>query len=504
MNYLFVFVFCITFLFGNTIKYIDSPVIYLNTKNLTEILFENNREIKKLRLELKNLYLDEMKNESKFDWNLIVNSQFYSLHLPENDSNLLSGNKNSRNSYSVALRKNFITETLLELELKRIRTDSNSLETPRTKNKLRDLNASPVTFTDSLRVMLSQEFLQSNFGKSEKKNIRILMINQKINEKQIFEKISKILSDTMIDFWNLKITQLDIKTAKKKLENTNQIYQISLKNTKKGLYKKYQPYLWQGELLNIKNEILRLTLKKNAQVRKIRQILNINPKISLLFENPKIRIKKMEDFQTAYKYAFQNRAETYVLRKKKEILKNQIQIAKFKNRPSLSLKIQYSPVEISNDSDFSKFWAVNNHLLSSRNTENKAFINFSHTLDKRYDEVKDLKVNYKKLLVEEKDIKIKIRNEILHLRNQINYYKRAINKQKKIKSENQIYYRKFFREFQLGKENQTDLKLTLDTLIDSIRQLNVTQINYEISILKYQLAKNSLEKKIKLIKDFKE
>ena len=478
--------------FSDMVDYLEAT-LSLNSKRLTHLMLRNNLEIKKKKLQIKEIKINELKNEAKFDWNLILNSQYYSLHLPENDSNLYTGNKNSRVVYSASLQKKFKADTTLQLEARRIRQDSNAFESARNANIIQNYNAFPVIFTDSLKVTLSQEFLRSNFGEMEKRNIKILQLNQKINNKNIFYDISKTLNNSLANFWNLKLIELNLKSTNQKYKNTQNLYYISNNNRQIGLNKNYNPYLWNGELLRIRNEILKLEQKKKQKLRLLQKSLNLNKRIKLVIEDEIIDEFKNLEFEQDYKYALKHRADIYVLKKKKDIIKHQIKMAYLKRRPSLSLKVEYSPIEQSNKSDVYKFVAkqTEKNLLFSPNTENKASINFSHRLNQNDGEIKELKNNYKKIKLDEDYTKLKIQDELLDLKNNIDYHKQSIKQQKEIRKETRTYYYGLLKQFRVGNVNSTIIKNALDSFIDSTKELNRIKINYQILLFQYMLAKNS-------------
>lgn len=473
-------------------------VLRLTLREAVNHVLEKNITIQNAKMEYVKADGSELKNESQFTWNLIGGITVFKTTLPNNRNNIFLGTKQSQDKISVGVEKNFRTGTYAKLEGSTTRFDTSAFEDPATTPSSLSQLAIPPQYTSALTITLSQELLKYGFGETQKHKDAILRQNTVVKREELIYTLSQLVVQTLIQYWSLNIYDSNVKTLEELQSNTKNIRDLTARKRNLGLSEGFEVNLWSSILSQTAANLEKAKVSRREAERVLIRILNADPSS---------RVEGVTDLQETvptdfdvekdYLYALEHRTDLRNLRKQREIAELNLKIKEAEDMPSLKISGAYSTRGQNIVSPQQNVTDTNRGIASFKYPEAYAAFQFSYPLwDKGIKaDIRNAKLDVENLEKKETELKLSIKEELSNRYAAIVAGKDIFEGAKKRREEAGKFYRGLSERFRQGRFTAVAVKTALDNLIQSELQVTQAKIQFNIDILRYELAKNHIFEK---------
>ncbi|HMY65720.1 MAG TPA: TolC family protein [Leptospiraceae bacterium] len=474
----------------------------LSMKELVQKAVENSPEIRNTSFELIKTDSGFLKSQSKYSWRFLGNVDSQKSVLPDNISNFFTGTKISQDKYGAGFEKLFQTGTYFKLEASNTRFDSNAFEDP-VKNALNGFSALaiPPLYTGAITATLSQDLMKNTFGLQDRNIQKILKNQAEIGKLDLTYKLSNTVVDSLVSYWNYMISDSSVKTMEQLRKNTRNIRDLTAQKTGLGLSEGFEINQWNALLAQSENQLERSKLEKEEARRKLVRVLNLPSdtefsEITDLVED----LPSDMNYEKDLDYAFTNRTDWKVLGLRKELANLSLENAKDSRLPSVKATAMYSAKSQTLISPQHNFTDGQNGVFTNKYKEMTANIRVTYPLFDQgvYADNRDAKIQEFQVRIQEDDLRKEITDDVRIKHDTVLISHKILLNSKKMKKESQAYYRGLLGSYQAGRFNALAVKNALDSLVQNDLQETQAKINYNINLLRYEVAKNSLLNKFEI------
>ena len=464
----------------------------LDLKTAISRTLKDNTFIQRKLTEIEQNKLPAKKYTGQFNWNLTGKAESYKTTLPSNQNNLLSGNKMSRDYLAVGLEKNFATGTYFHLETGAARFDSNSFESPNAPAMFKYL-AIPPQYTGTLTVKIQQELLKNSFGKNHANQFELFKNEYETGLQNLVLQLTGIVTDTIVKYWTLEVYRYSVITFQELEDNTKFIRDITRRKTGLGISEPFELNHWNALLLESSNQLDNAILQKNIAEKELYRILNTTQDIQIK-NVTELETKKLEfDLDQDIVFAYANRIDLQILQKQKEFYALKKKAALLAAGPSLGVSLEYTTLGQNTKSPMQNYYSSQG-VFSFKYPELKGQFQFSYPLSdlKTETEIEDYEASMLETQEEIDNLKNEIRKEmeLRHLKIASDF--QVFQDAEKILAQTELFHNKLKYKYRSGKYNSELVKNSLDMLTQARMKLIQSKINYNVSILLYELSKNNI------------
>lgn len=474
----------------------NKPVLHLSLKEAVNYVLANNLTVKNAKMEYVKADSDFLKNDSKYAWTLVGSFTSVKTGLPSNRNNIISGTKISNDRMAIGIQKQFETQTYFSFEVSNTRFDTNALESAASAAPLGALGpllAAPPQYTSALTATLSQELLKYSFGKTDKQRRKMLQQNAVIKRDNLIDTLSRLVVQTLVDYWTLSVYDSQVATFEKLERNTRAIRDITARKTGLGLSESFELNQWNSAVMNTQNSLEKAKLARDTAERNLVRVLSVDPSskiagITDLQDKIPADIRPEKD----YEYALLNRIDLKNLRRQKEVADLDLKIKEAEDMPSLKISGRYSSQGQTFLNPQANFVNPDTGVLSFKYPDMNASFNLSYPL---FDlgikaNIRDAKIKVKVLAKQEEDLKEQIKEELNDRFASLSSGQELLDSAIRQRDEAESYYKGVQVRYSQGRFTAVVVKLALDNLINAELRLAQAKINFNVDLIRYNLAKN--------------
>ncbi|PJZ65325.1 TolC family protein [Leptospira wolffii] len=471
-------------------------VLKLSLKEAVNFVLENNITVKNAKMEFVKADSGELKNLSQYAWTLVGSLSTTKTTLPNNNNNFFTGQKIANDRATVGIQKQFQTQTYFSLELSHTRFDSNAFESQASAARLGALGpllAAPPQYTDALTFTLSQELLKYSFGRTEKNRQKVLKQNVVIQKDQLVDILSQLVVKTLVDYWTLSIYDSQVETFEKLERNTRSIRDLTTRKRNLGLSESFEVNQWNSALTQTQNSLERAKLSRSEAERNLVRVLNVDPSskvagITDLQDKVPTDINPEKDYQ----YALANRIDLKNLVRQREIADLELRIKESEDMPSLKITGSYSTRGQTFLNPQTNYVNPETGMMSFKYPEKTFGFALSYPL---FDtgiqtDIRDAKLKKELLEKQETELKLTIREELENRYTAIVAGQDLLETALRRRDEAEKFYRGVQQRFNQGRFTAVIVKSALDNLIQSELMVAQARINFNVDIIRYDLARN--------------
>lgn len=471
----------------------------LSIAQAIEQVIENNTIVQNAKLEIVKADSPEWKNESKYSWRALASIQSAKQLFPSNRNNIFAGTIRSQDKISAGIEKQFKTGTYFKTEISTIRFDVNAFENPDSSTSgFASLLAAPPMYTGAISATLSQELLKYSFGKNEEEKEKLLKNQTLLVRENYINILTQLVVKILVDYWSLSIVDSRIATYEKVSKNTEEIRRLTLRKTGLGLSEGFEVNQWNQAYLKTQSLLEKSKVDRIEAERNLIRILNVDTSSSIegvtdLSETLPTNINIKSDIE----YALAHRTDYLILKREREIAKLALNTALAEDDPSLLATVSYSSIGQNFLSPQENFIARQRGVTSFMYPQVAAELKMSYPLwdlgikAAIRDAETNLKINELKIqnLEQEIEQEIAIRHEALIASHAL------LKDLQKTKKETETFYNGLMERFRQGRYTAVNVKNALDSLANTELAVTQAKINFNINLVRYELAKNSLFEK---------
>ncbi|TGK14099.1 TolC family protein [Leptospira fletcheri] len=469
----------------------------LSTEETVKRSLESNFNLQNLRYELVKSDSGFLKSESKYSWKIVSDNSFNQTILPFNQNNVFTGNKISNDTIKGGIEKTIrTTGTYFKLEAGNTRFDSNAFE-----DKSNPFTASfsglglPPLYTGFIRLTFSQDLLKNSFGLQSRNEEKILTKQGEIARNQVSQQISQAIVDALLDFWDYSIKLHSLKTYRKLQENVKDIRNLTMRKQSLGLSESFEVNQWNSLLAQADSQLETAIVQKDEAKRKLARNLRLDDNTELSEETDLLEdIPSKPDYTADLTVAYQKRADYQNALRQKEIAEVLLKNAKNDQLPSLTVSgyaASQAQTLVSPEKNYSDP-ADGVGSLKYKDYQTKVALSYPIFDKGVYAGRRDSEIGVKQANLQELDIKNQVRDDVRtridSLEASYRIYKNSIITER----ESQNYYNGVLRSFRQGRMDAVSVKNALDTLVRDQLSLTQAKVNFNIDLMRYYIAKNTL------------
>ncbi|WP_246052213.1 TolC family protein [Leptospira idonii] len=475
----------------------ETKKLRLTISQAIEQVIENNIIVQNAKLEIIKADTPELKNESKFAWRALAGIQSSKQYFPNNRNNIFLGTIRGQDKISAGIEKQFKMGTYFKTEVSTVRYDTNAFENPNDPNAASFAPlAAPPMYTGAVSVTLSQELLKYGFGKTEEEKEKILKSQTALIRENYINVLTQLVVKILVDYWSLGIVDSQIVTYEKVLKNTDEIRRLTARKAGLGLSEGFEVNQWNQAYLRTSSLLEKAKVDRLEAERNLVRVLNVDPSSSVegvtdLSETLPTGINKEAD----KKYALANRIDYLILLRQREVAKLLLSTALAEDDPSLKASITYSSIG-------QNFMSPQENFLARANgvTSLTAFPQLYAEMKMSYPlwdlgvkaGIKEAETNQKMIDLQISNLEQEITQEIDTRYEMVVSSHKLLEDLKKTRKETETYYEGLMTRFRQGRFTALHVKNALDSLAQSELSVSQAKINYNINLVRYELAKNSL------------
>jgi len=464
-----------------------------------EQVIESNVIVQNAKLEIIKADSPEFKNSSKFTWKAVAGVQSTKQILPFNQNNIFAGTKRSQDRISAGIEKDFSTGTYIRAEISSLRFDTNAFENP--NNPLSSgfsAFAAPPMYTGALSFKLSQELLKYSFGKIEENTSTILKNKTLVVRDNYINILTQLVVKILVDYWTLTILDSQIVTYEKLLKNIEEIRKITAKKKSLGLSESFEINQWNQAYTRTYALLEKARTDRLEADRNLVRILGVDPSSSISgVTDLQDILPVLQDQNQDIEIALSKRIDYKILLKQKKISTLLLENAMAEDMPSLKASVSYSSIGQNFVSPQDNFLMRERGITSFLFPQLNAEIDLSYPLwDKGVKAgIEEATINDKSTDNELALAKDTIVAEIKNRRESILASYELLQDFQKRNKELELFYKGLLERYKQGRFSAGQIKQALDALAQSELALVQAKVNFNINLIRYELAKNTLFEK---------
>ncbi len=477
------------------------PVLRLTIAQAIEQVIENNVIVQNAKLEIIKADSPELKNESRFTWKALAGVQSAKQVFPDNRNNLFAGTKRSQDRISAGIEKQFRTGTYFKTEVSTLRFDTNAFEDP--FNPLTSglsALAAPPMYTGAISFTLSQELLKYGFGRTEDDKDKLLKNQTLLTRENYINILTQLVVKVLVDYWSLSIIDSQISTYEKVLKNTDEIRSLTRRKQALGLSESFEINQWNQAYLKTESALEKAKVDRMEAERNLVRILNADVGSSIAgVTDLSETLPTGFNLEADKKYALEHRIDYLILKRQREMTKLMFANAEDEDMPSLKATLGYSSLNQNFLSPQENFIARQQMGISYLNNfpQISAEVKMSYPL---WDlgvkaSIKEAQVNLQSIELQIQQLEQEISQDIDNRYEMLKSSHVLLTDLKKTKKETESFYSGLYSRFKQGRFTAANVKNALDSLAQTELGITQAKINFNINLVRYELAKNSLFEK---------
>ncbi len=463
----------------------------LSMKQTIQLVLNNNTSVRIQQLEILKSDTELLKDESQYTPKVDFSFESYVNKQKQTPSTIFQGTQTNQDTYTAGIEKLFRSGTYFRLEGSDTRLDTNAGEgSAAQSNSLLSQLAQPPLHTGAVRILLQQELLKNAFGYNQSRLTDIRRKQALIERERLEFELAQLTVSAMVDYWTLAIAEKEVDTSRDLLQNAAYIRGITAQKTGLGLAEPFEVNQWNAVVAQARARLQQAELDRDTKRRDLLRVLNLDPNLQLTGATELIETAPPEvDLQQDIQNALATRPDIRIIRRQLEIARLSEDIAENSLLPSITLGGSYASKDIARYSG-SAFDAVPQGKYPEYSVQFK--IEYPLWDEGARVEARNARINRRQLRLQEEQISRQVADDIRQSREQIKVAYRSVQEARIALANTQAFYNGLVRRYRQGRFSADAVKNALDALVQSRQALTRALINYNISLIRYDLARNAV------------
>ncbi|MBI3396829.1 MAG: TolC family protein [Spirochaetia bacterium] len=474
----------------------DGKAAKLTMDDTIRFVLDNNSLVRIQQLEVLKSDTDLLKDEAQYTPKVGLSYQGLDSKKKTLPSTVFSGTELHQDAIVGSVDKLFSSGTYFRAEVSDTRYDSDAGKNIAYSGTILASLAQPPLHTTALTFVLRQELLKNYFGYSQRRLNDIARNKAAIQRQDTTFQLSQLVAKTMIDYWSLSISEESVKTSENLLNNTNFIRGVTLQKMNLGLAEGFEVNQWNALASAAESQLAAVKLDRNSRRRDLLRTMNLHPDTDLssatqLLEDIPKDIDEKKDLDHAYK----TRPDLANVRLQMENARLASEMAENALLPSVSLTGRYSSKDYGRHSN-----TAYNETLYGRYPDTGVEFKVEYPL---WDEgakvdARNAKFAMRQLAIQEEQIRRQVADEIRDGIDRIKTAHEALKRAKDAEQQTLAFYGGLLVRYRQGRFQAVAVKNALDSLVQAQQALTQAKINFNITLIRYELTRNTLFEKYKV------
>ncbi|MBX7057776.1 MAG: TolC family protein [Leptospirales bacterium] len=466
----------------------------LSLQDTIRLVLDNNNVLRIRQLEILKSDTDLLKDDARYAPVLEAGYQSQDTINRRTPGYLSTGSEFSTDIVYARLKTLFVTGTYFELGASDTRFESN-----RNSGTVLDqitggggdpLRPSRPLHTGALTFVLQQELLRNSFGYAQRRLNDIYRNRAQIDRETLQYDLTRLVVQTLVNYWSLSIAEENLRTADELLRNTRNIRTITAQKRNIGLAEAFEVNQWNALVAGAELRLDQARLERNNKRRELLRNLNLDPELELsgatqLPSNPPQEMSVDADLLQAYN----TRPDFRSIRLQMENARRAAEIADNQLLPSVSVGGSYSSRDYGRHAQTS--W---NEVSNGRYPDYSVQFKVEYPLwnESAEVDVRNAHISLRQLSLQEEELRRQIHDEVLQGQEAIRTAYSGLQKARLAVEETNRFYQGLVARYRQGRFTAVAVKEALDALVQARQGGTEALINYNISLLRYELTRNTV------------
>ncbi|MDH5654823.1 MAG: TolC family protein [Spirochaetia bacterium] len=473
----------------------DGKPSRLTLEEIVQLVLENNTMVRIQKLELVKSDTELMKDESKYAPILGMGYQGSQRKDKPLPSSVFSGTKTYTDRYYANISKLFSSGTYFQLEVSDTRFDSNAGESFLAQSSFAGSLAQPPLHTGALTVVLRQELLKNSFGYNQRRMNEISRNNALMRKHDVSFQLGQLIVQAMVEYWQLAIADENLETSRVLLDNTKNIRNITIRKRGIGLAETFEINQWNAIVANSEIRLDSAEMERDMRKRNLLRTLNLDPESEIDGSSQLLeKIPGDIDLKKDINHALQTRPDYKNIKLQKANAEKLHELAKNNLLPSVTIGGKYSSRGYGRHANSS---SIPDEVSDGRYPESSVEFRVEYPLwDKGAKaDSRNAEIALKQMDIQEREMRRRIEDDVRESMDRIHTSHTALVKTKEALKQTEAFYRGLLVRYTQGRFNAETVKNALDALVQARLSYMQAKINFNISLVRYDLARNTIFKK---------
>lgn len=468
----------------------------LTMQETVHLVLENNTLVQIQKFEILKSDTELMKEESKYAPVLGMGYQGSEKKDKSLPSSIFAGTKTDIDTYYANISKLFSSGTYFQVEVSNTRYDTNAGESIAAQTSFASSLAQPPLHTGALTVILRQELLKNSFGYNQRRMNEIARNNALMRRHEVTFQLSQLVVQAMVDYWQLSIAEENLATTTLLLDNTKNIRNITIRKQGIGLAEAFEIQQWNAIVANSEMRNSSAIMERDTRKRNLLRMLNLDPesRITGVTELSE-KIPSDIDLQKDIKKALDTRPEYKNLILQKQNTEKMHELAKNNLLPSVTLGGKYSSRGYGRHAN-SSYNEVPERLYPESSVEFR--VEYPLWDKGAKVDMRNSEIALKQISIQEVEMRRRIEDDLRENYDRIQTSHLALTKTREALKYTEAFYKGLLYRYTQGRFNAETVKNALDSLVQARLSFMQAKINFNISLVRYDLARNTIFDKYKV------
>lgn len=486
--------------YGNVPVDANGKPIPLSMEETIRLVLDNNNQVRIQQLEIIKSDSDLLKDEAQYapvfeggyQGNKTIDRKF--------PGYLQQGNIQDTDRIYGKIKKLFQTGTYFEAEVSDSRFDSNRNEGGYGESLIGgggdQLRPQRPLHTGALTFVLRQELLKNAFGYNQRRINDINRNNAAIQRQNLIFELTGLVVSTMVEYWQLSIAEENVRTSEELLRNTRNIRRITIQKRGISLAESFEVNQFNALLAQAEIRLDTTKLDRNSKRRSLLRVMNLDPELAL--SGAASLVTKLPDDLEAerdLKTAYNSRPDFRSIKLQMENARKAFEVAENDLLPSVSVGGSYSSRDFGRHAS-SAYHDVPRGRYPDVGVEFK--VEYPLWNETARVDARNAKVSLRQLQIQEEQLRRQIRDEIYEGLENIRVTFASMKKARVALDQTRAFYGGLVRRYRQGRFNANTVKEALDALVQSRQAMMEATINYNISLVRYDLTRNTIFSKFSI------
>ena len=470
---------------------IEENTVIINGKVLSisqamEYAIFNNLNLKEAFIDFLQTDTDLLVYKKKYATMFNINGSFStSPSLPTSQiSQAIQGNRTLGYNVGASVSQNFITGTQISLGITNpyVSTINSGLKT---------LGIAPIPdfYKPTLYLSLQQEFLKNFFGTNDRKQIKAYKLKTEIAQEQMVDQFSALLVNIITSYWQVTIANNNVKNMEGLQKNAEFLLNMIKRNYQNGLGEKYDVDQYTALVASVIAKVKLSQFQLNEATRNLIRQINL-PSDSDVNNAATLKgILPVLDKEKSLDQAYNLRIDYKNAKRLIEYSQLQKDIAFNNLLPSLTVNAQLTlrGQDSSYTTGLSQVYSFTNPDFST--TAQMSYPLFDSELKAK---ARNAASEIEQSQIALQRIKIEIRDKVISSIEEIQLKYDVYNQNKLTRLKYTDYYQHLLERVRQGKATALQLKLSLDSMVNSQQAEIDSLVQYNVAVLNFHLVKGDL------------
>ena len=463
----------------------------LTLKEVVHLVLDNNTLVRLQQMEILKSDTELKKSNSKYAPKASFSYSGYEKKEKYTPSTMFTGTKTNQDVFKAGVDKLFSSGTYVGLQVSDTRLDTNAGEgNSAYMNSFASMLAQDPLHKGAITLTLRQELLKNAFGYSQRRLDQIAENNSAIQREDLTYQLSQLVVKAMVDYWSLAIAEEQVQTREMLLKNTRNLRNITVRKTRLGLAEAFEVNQWNALTAAAESELQRAILNRDNVRRELLRTMNLNPELKLtgatrLLEEIPEGIDVEKDIQTAYDT--RPDLKNLVLQRKNARLGSEL--AENALLPSVSVAGQYAFNDQGRHAN-NAFYEAHTGKYHEASVELK--VEYPLWDEGAEVDARNARISLQQIDIQEEQLRRQIHDDIMQGYDSIQASHEILQKTKFSLEQTEAFYRRLVTRYSQGRFTAEAVKNALDSLVQARLGLLQARVNFNVSLIQYDMVRNMI------------